>query len=322
MMNRFVRLATTCGLLLLLHTATISSATTGQATTPAEGGKIRRRSNRRLLQKSPCIVTQRSVLFKNPNDHDENSKHVWSCKLQGEDVLNAQAGMVDFDPQQIEELNNDPNIRSGQTTLLIDGTEITEDKKLKLPKGTSITKHLGKKENHHNDNNGNRSGHRYHNRDLNADTAPDAPYKVLAIRVIANDAATTATKAQLSDDIFGTGNDQINLVSRYHDCSYGQLQFEPYVGSTTGGPTITNGVYELTMNNFNINGKTNKEGENAVVTAATTALGNLEEQFDYVMICLPVSVDFFRESWDEHSFQLISSPNFIVCLYLFCLTTF
>ena len=205
--------------------------------------------------------------------------------------MNAQAGMVDFDQQQIEELNNDPNIRSGQTTLLIDGTEITEDKKLKLPKGTSITKHLGKKENHQD--NGNRSGHRYHNRDLNAVTTPDAPYKVLAIRVIANDAATTASKNQLSDDIFGTGNDQINLASRFNDCSYGQLQFEPYVGSTTGGPTITNGVYELTMNNFSINGKTNKDGENAVVTAATTAIGNLEEQFDYVMICLPVSDVFF-----------------------------
>ena len=89
-------------------------------------------------------------------------------------------------------------------------------------------------------------------------------------------------------DIFGLGSDQINLASRFDTCSYGQLKFEPFNGLTTGGPTVTDGVYELDISDYRINGKLDSAAENYVISAATQELGNLEDQFDYVMICLPV----------------------------------
>ena len=277
-MVRYVNFATL--VLLLLNVADSADAT-----------QQVRGSRRRLLQQNPCVLVQRHVLFKHPDSHSESERHVWACKLQGDDVKNAHARLVELDKAAKAALDKDPNIRSGHTTLMIDGAEITEDKTLKFPKGISITQHLGKKDAITSATNSRRRHH--HRRGLNEVTTPDdGPHKVLAIRVEAKDSSTTASKNRLGDDIFGLGDDQINLSSRFDACSYGQLQFEPYNGATTGGPTITDGVYELSMDNYNVVGVRDFTAEKAVVEAAEAKLGNLEEQFDYVMICLPVRMRF------------------------------
>ena len=62
---------------------------------------------------------------------------------------------------------------------------------------------------------------------------------VLVVRVVANDSSTTASAAQLSDSVFGTNGDLVNLKTQYAACSHNQLQFQPATG--TG---ITNGKTE------------------------------------------------------------------------------
>ena len=51
---------------------------------------------------------------------------------------------------------------------------------------------------------------------------------VMVIRIQAKDAKTSATEAQLADDIFGASGEVFNLKTGFDRCSHGQLaQFEP-----------------------------------------------------------------------------------------------
>ena len=56
--------------------------------------------------------------------------------------------------------------------------------------------------------------------------------------------AISYTPAHLSDSIFGTNGDVLNLSSGYDDCSYSKLTFSPGTGQD-----ITNGVLDVTLNN-------------------------------------------------------------------------
>jgi hypothetical protein len=68
--------------------------------------------------------------------------------------------------------------------------------------------------------------------------------RVLVLRAVAFDSSTTASEAELSDDIFGTSGDVINLNTQYRACSDGQLIFEPL---TTNSLVGTDGVYTVNI---------------------------------------------------------------------------
>ena len=108
--------------------------------------------------------------------------------------------------------------------------------------------------------------------------------KVLVLRVVAKDSATTATEAELADDIFGHDEDLVNLKSQYNACSYGQLQFNALTTNTAVG---TDGVYTVYLNDTVIDGAAESHIREAVVTEATAKLGRLSDVADYVMIILP-----------------------------------
>jgi hypothetical protein len=117
---------------------------------------------------------------------------------------------------------------------------------------------------------------------------------VLAIRIKGKDISTTSSMVEISNAIFGTGGDQINLKERYASCSYGQLQMEPYSGTTKSGYSIPEngnavGVVEVVINK-KVKGATDSSIENAAFNAATALLGNLKSQFDHVMLCLPPGI--------------------------------
>ena len=107
--------------------------------------------------------------------------------------------------------------------------------------------------------------------------------KVLVIRVVAQDSSTTATEAELADDIFGH-EDPVNLKSQYNACSYGQLQFNALTTNTAVG---TDGVYTVYLNDTVIDGADDADIRKAVVNEATAKLGRLSNVADYVMIILP-----------------------------------
>ena len=108
---------------------------------------------------------------------------------------------------------------------------------------------------------------------------------VIVIRIKAKDAATTATEAQLADDIFGASGDRWNLKTGYAQCSYGQLQFEPL---TTNAHIGRDGVYTVNLPNTIVRGKSREVICNAALAKATADLGKAPHLLaNHVMVCIP-----------------------------------
>lgn len=112
---------------------------------------------------------------------------------------------------------------------------------------------------------------------------------VIVIRIVAIDSATSASEAQLSDDIFGTNGDGLNLRSGYNKCSYGQLQFEPL---STNDQIGADGVYTVNLPRTAVVGSSRGEVNDAALAQATADLGKSPNLLaDHVMLCIPPGTD-------------------------------
>ena len=121
--------------------------------------------------------------------------------------------------------------------------------------------------------------------------APSGIRRVLAIRVEALDSNTTSSEVEISNKVFGTSGDKINLSERFNSCSYGELQVLPFSGHTNTGFYINEtsdnvGVVTVSINET-VTGRNHGAIRNAAEVAAIELLGDLESQFDHVMFCLP-----------------------------------
>ena len=111
---------------------------------------------------------------------------------------------------------------------------------------------------------------------------------VLVVRVIATNDSTTANEATLSDGVFGTSGDPVNLKSQYAACSRDQLIFNK-ANDRTGntGRKISNGV--TTMNVNVSTGDGNRAMRSAITNALNTEFGvtNPNQLANHVMYCYP-----------------------------------
>lgn len=214
-------------------------------------------------------------------DHHEETSFV--CELLGQDAENIGPRFVEI-PGVTPELAKEYGIESGKTTFFAPDAIIRGDR-LELPQSanSNLTSQdsdafiLGTLDS--------RSG-ASRNRKLATATVNK---RVLVVRVIAPDSSTSSSTATISDSIFGTSGDTVNLKSQYEACSFGKLVFEPAPNQTLPNqtlPAIVNGVVEVTIPR-NISGASSNAITNAVYKEATTLLGNLRFQFDHVMFCLP-----------------------------------
>lgn len=109
---------------------------------------------------------------------------------------------------------------------------------------------------------------------------------VIVVRVVAADASTTASEAVLSDKVFGTAGDVVNLRSQYLACSDGQASFDPFNGPTSTGAMVSNGVTTVTIPS-NVIGADGLTIMNEVLAVGKLALGDWSLQFDHVLVVLP-----------------------------------
>jgi hypothetical protein len=109
---------------------------------------------------------------------------------------------------------------------------------------------------------------------------------VLVLRVVGADASAPVA-TELSDSIFGTSGDIVNLASGYNDCSYGQLKFGPVQYNKVGTGSSA-GVYQVTITNT-IAGASDSTIRSAALTKAQTDLGvsSLSSVAHHTMMCLP-----------------------------------
>ena len=109
---------------------------------------------------------------------------------------------------------------------------------------------------------------------------------VMILRVITGSGSQVppSSEARLSDKWFGTSGDPSNNKSQFNRCSYGKLQFEPFIGTTSTGVQITNGVYTITVAADRLDPST---VEAQARTVGSALLGDLQSQFDYVALSVP-----------------------------------
>jgi hypothetical protein len=256
---------------------------------------------RRLKLTEACLLSKRDIMCADPLDSDCKDMPKWRCELQGRDAAASLSAFVTFDGLEESKLDSEAII-SGVTTLLVDGAEVAngilefpekakkeyskkekpaprkKPKKKDATEEDSQTKAPRKPEKNDDTKGGkDKKGGRV----LVSETR-----QVLAVRVIANDRSTTSSLSEMSDKIFGTNADTINLVERYDSCSYGQLVMEPYRGTTEKGFNVEDGVVEVVID-MNVNGVNDGGVRDAARAAATDILGDLSSQFDHVMFCLP-----------------------------------
>jgi hypothetical protein len=75
---------------------------------------------------------------------------------------------------------------------------------------------------------------------------------VLVVRVITTDAQPTASMAEMSDAIFGTDGDPVNLKSQYEGCSDDQITITPATGTGTACADDPNyvGFFQFASGNY------------------------------------------------------------------------
>lgn len=108
--------------------------------------------------------------------------------------------------------------------------------------------------------------------------------------------------SSLSDGVFGTAGDPINLKSQYSTCSYDQMNFQPAPTGTSGTTTagIVDGTYQVTLPSTVVNGATNGVIRNAVTAQLATDFGTSAGNVaDYVMLCLPPGT---QGSWIAYAY--------------------
>ena len=103
---------------------------------------------------------------------------------------------------------------------------------------------------------------------------------VVVVRVIALDRVCSYSKTQLSDYVFGTGSDPVNLASQYDACSKGVLNFVPKNHSL-----IVNGATDLNIN-MNVT-RANKGTVRAEIEEAFIQKFGSLHGFDHIMYCFP-----------------------------------
>jgi len=96
------------------------------------------------------------------------------------------------------------------------------------------------------------------------------------------DKSTTANENQLSDSIFGTNGDQVNLKSQFSACSNGMLTFNPAVGEG-----ILNGVTQVTVRSSTNQGDARMNNEITANLNSAFGVSSPAQIADHIMYCLP-----------------------------------
>ena len=155
---------------------------------------------------NPCILVERHVLHKEKDAASTSNgmKKRWACKLQGEDIVKAKGQMVELDGIDDSVFDEDNHIRSGFSTLMIEGAVITSEMKMKFPIGSvreiGKAKHPKGKSINQRELSAFDTGKTEH-RELNPGT-PNQAYSLLVLRVTTKDSEPTSSKSILSDVSF------------------------------------------------------------------------------------------------------------------------
>lgn len=136
--------------------------------------------------------------------------------------------------------------------------------------------------------------------------------KVIVIRIVdSRNIGPSSSVSQISDSVFGP-NDPHNLVTRYNDCSFGKLKFEPLRQLNQGDPRLDAlGAYEVKVpvsaeNVFNtvvreaVTDQLNLEWPGTNLPEYSDQRLDASAPFDYAMYCMPPGT---KGNWIAYAFS-------------------
>lgn len=87
------------------------------------------------------------------------------------------------------------------------------------------------------------------------------------------------------DDVFGNGNDNVNLKSQCAACSYGEMNFNTVIGNQM---INSDSVYTVNLPSTTVTGANDDDIRIAAINQATIDFGDSPASIaDKVMVCLP-----------------------------------
>ena len=138
----------------------------------------------------------------------------------------------------------------------------------------------------------------------------------LAIRLNALDSNVSASLNDISDSMFGTGENN-SMSSLFATCSYDVFNIIPFSGKTITGVEIFQGVFEIDVDE-KVHGESAQTVADKALTIADEVLGSIQDQFDYVLICLPPGTQTGSYDWKGYAFfnSYLSVYNDMNCVDL------
>ena len=159
------------------------------------------------IMRQPCTLHLKHIMYE-----ERTPDLVWDCELDREDANGIEGTFASIEGLELlpNSRDNDGNpLVSGESTLFANGIELIRgEAKARFPNGA--TPYFGRRS----------RGHRHL-----ATVTGNKP--VLAVRVIGADSSTTANMTEISDSIFGTNGDPVNLKSQFASCSFNKLNITP-----------------------------------------------------------------------------------------------
>ncbi|KAG7374685.1 gametolysin peptidase M11 [Nitzschia inconspicua] len=230
-----------------------------------ETSALRGSARRELRPQHPCTIIRVETKY------DENSPEFLSasepevefkCALHPADREAAGRHFVDIHGVDTVELIN---VTSGETTLEVEGA-IIADGAYTAPAGAKV--YFGTIE----------TRRRLSN--------SKGTKKVLVVRATTSGGDTFSERDDIVDAIFGTFGNPISLRSQYLGCSHNKIDFTPFEGTTHKGNQVTDGIITVDINR-DFRGLNRFVAEEGLTSAAENMVGDLEQQFDHVILCLP-----------------------------------
>jgi len=281
-------------------------------------------SNVRLLQETSKECTLQAVSFMEiPGQTIEGGGTHIHCEIEDDDMpMMHEIQGNDKQMEKLLDMFGTGKLLVGESSITIDDDSVAEDE---ASGAMILSSQFNPKKKVHNKAPWNQR------RLQNGGTVGTKP--VLVVKIIdVNGRQVSDPPAQISDDIFGTSGDSINVVSQFSACSMDKLTIVP--------GELPNGVASSVMPSpgvitVNLNIPLDDNSDNAVLSAAKTAAANklglssLPGPYEQVMFikqgCYPTQCPYaayaYYNRWDSVYWgSYYKYVSCIICLYFECVS--
>jgi len=223
-------------------------------------------------QTKDCTLVQKHTQYEGGTTPPGANDCEWECQLASDDSYGVGGITVGIEGLDLPCKDPKYNIKSGETTLKpkTGSMIIGKRNKLKFPRG--VDPEFGQRG--------------FLNPDRRHLAQVEGVKTVLVVKIVANDGSCTYSKSELSDKVFGSFGDAVNLASQYTACSHGKLNFTKAADRSSTQDNIADGVVTVTV------AKSVSEGDGLIRSAVNTELAAMFgvsafDLADHVMYCMP-----------------------------------